>query len=112
MQPEAVADDDVDVSHYSDTDRTPATTAFPAYPSVARRDRIEGQATVCFSIDARGRIRRPSIRSSTHKIFERPALRAIKRSSFEPLPGDEKASPVKSCRTYRFNLEPVTAQNQ
>ena len=110
----ALAQDQEAVKHYSDSshDRVPASTAFPAYPSVARRDRIEGDATVCFHIDARGRIVRPAIRSSSHKIFERPALRAIKRSSFAPLAKGEKASPVKTCRTYRFRLEPTTAHNQ
>ena len=110
----ALAEDEGTVKHYSDSsnERVPASTAFPAYPSVARRDRIEGDATVCFHIDSRGRVVRPAVRSSSHKIFERPALRAIKRSSFAPLPKGEKASPVKTCRTYRFRLEPVTAHNQ
>lgn len=107
-------DDEVDTetSHLTDssTERTPEVTAFPKYPSIARRDRIEGEATVCFKIDPRGRILKPSISSSTHKIFEKPALRAIKESSFEPLaPGDE-LSPEKVCRTYRFRLDPVAAQ--
>ncbi|HZD54141.1 MAG TPA: hypothetical protein VE175_13910, partial [Woeseiaceae bacterium] len=30
--------------------RIPATTTFPKYPAAARRDRIEGEATVCFKI--------------------------------------------------------------
>src|SRR5690606_12248261 len=92
-------------------ERSPAVTAFPKYPSVARRDRIEGEATVCFTIDERGRIRRPSVRSSTHRIFERPAMRAIRSSSFEALAEGEKLSPAKTCRTYRFRLDPVPAGN-
>lgn len=108
----AVAGDTTGIAENPDTasERTPATTAFPSYPSIARRDRIEGEATVCFTIDERGRVVRPRVRSSTHKIFERPALRAIKRSSFVPLAEGEQPSPVKSCRTYRFRLEPLTAQ--
>ncbi len=113
LSPAAMAGDGTGVSNEADVsaDRVPATTAFPSYPSIARRERIEGEATVCFTIDARGRVVRPAIRSSTHKIFERAALRAIKRSSYEPLAEGEEASPVKSCRTYRFRLEPLTAQN-
>ena len=97
--------------HFTDTsnDRSPAVTTFPKYPSIARRDRIEGEATVCFTIDERGRVRRPSVRGSTHKIFEKPAMRAIRSSSFEALAEGEKASPVKTCRTYRFRLDPVSA---
>ena len=109
----AMADDGTSVTHDPDTslDRAPVTTAFPTYPSIARRDRLQGEATVCFTINARGRVVRPAIRSSSHKIFERPALRAIRNSSFEPLAKGEDASPVKTCRTYRFRLEPLTAQS-
>lgn len=112
LPPVAMADDAAEVTHVPDTvsDRAPATTAFPSYPSIAQRERIEGEATVCFTIDERGRVVRPEVRNSTHEIFERPALRAIKRSSFEPLAEGEQPSPVKSCRTYRFRLEPLSAQ--
>jgi TonB family protein len=101
------------VTHFTDssTDRPPAVTAFPKYPSVARRDRIEGEATVCFNIDARGRVVRPSVRTSTHRIFEKPAMAAIRRSSFVPLADGEKPAPEKTCRTYRFRLDPINAQN-
>jgi TonB family protein len=94
----------------SSTERMPEVTAFPKYPLIARRDRIEGEVTVCFRIDSSGRIRDASIVSSTHKIFRKPALRAIKESSFEPLPEGEEWSAEKVCRTYRFRLDPVAAQ--
>lgn len=104
-------DEDAGTKHLTDfsTDRIPAITAFPKYPSIARRDRIEGQAVVCFMIDVDGSIRRPSIQSSTHRIFEKPAMRAIRRSSFEPLAEGETLSGSRTCRTYRFRLDPVTA---
>lgn len=92
----------------SSTDRIPAITAFPKYPSIARRDRIEGEAVVCFMIDVDGSIRRPAVQSSTHKIFEKPAMRAIRRSSFEPLGKGETLSGSRTCRTYRFRLDPIT----
>ena len=105
-----LADDEgATVIHFRDssTDRIPALTAFPTYPSVARRDRIEGEATVCFKIKTNGKISRVSVRSSTHKIFSRPSKRAIKNSTFEPLgPGQIQAS-AKTCRTYRFRLDPI-----
>lgn len=91
----------------SSTDRVPLKTAFPKYPSVARRDRIEGEAIVCFKIKTNGRISRPSLRSSTHRIFNRPTMRAIKRSTFEPLGPSQILAIAKTCRTYRFRLLPV-----
>ena len=89
------------------SDRQPLKTAFPSYPSIARRDRNEGEATVCFDIDARGKIKRASIKSYTHKIFRKPSLRAIRRSSFVPLQPDQVLARNETCRTYRFRLNEV-----
>lgn len=96
-------------SHLMDSshDRTPAITAFPQYPRIARRDRIEGQAVVCFKITLDGRIRSVRTKNYSNRIFRRPALRAIKASSFEPLRPYEVFSTARTCRTYRFRLEPV-----
>lgn len=95
----------------SSTDRTPAKTSFPTYPRIARRDRIEGDATVCFKVDLDGRIRSVRVKDYSHRIFRRPALRAIKDSSFEPLHPHEVLSTSRTCRTYRFRLEPIVVAN-
>jgi TonB family protein len=86
-------------------ERTPVTSDFPEYPEDARRDRLEGEATVCYTVDALGQVVRPKISTSTHRIFEKPALRSIRASTFKPLEAGEVASPLESCRTYRFRLE-------
>ena len=96
----------------SSTDRQPATTAFPKYPSIARRDRIEGEATVCFHIDARGRVKHAQIKDYTHKIFRRPALKAVRQSTFEPLLPGQLLAKAKACRTYRFRLEPLSDEDE
>jgi TonB family protein len=103
-----------EVTHFIDTstDRVPALTSFPKYPRVARRDRIEGEATVCFKIKADGRISRPVVTESTHRIFSKPALRAIKKSSFEPLGPGQVLDTARSCRTYRFRLDPILVDNR
>jgi TonB family protein len=93
------------------TDRIPAQTTFPQYPTIARRDRIEGDATVCFRIKADGRISRPRVTDYSHKIFAKPTLRAIRKSSFEPLAPGQVLRTSKTCRTYRFRLEPILVRN-
>jgi TonB family protein len=95
----------------SSTDRVPAQTTFPQYPSIARRDRIEGDATVCFRIRSDGRISRPKVIDYSHKIFAKPALRAIRKSSFEPLSPGQILQTSKTCRTFRFRLDPIFVQN-
>ena len=95
----------------SSRERTPLVTEFPKYPYVARRDRIQGEATVCFTVNSRGTVVRPGIRNSSHRIFRRPALKAIRRSTFEPLEEGEVSSSLKTCRTYRFKLDPVVADS-
>jgi len=96
----------------SSTDRTPAKTSFPSYPRIARRDRIEGDATVCFKITIDGRIRSIRVKNYSHRIFRRPVLKAIRDSRFEPLQPDEVYSTSRTCRTFRFRLEPIVADNK
>ena len=107
------AQESTTITHFRDsnTDRVPLMTAFPTYPSIARRDRIEGEATVCFKIRSDGRISRVRLKSATHRIFRKPAIRAIKQSTFEPLAPNQVLATAKTCRTYRFRLEPILVEN-
>lgn len=88
-------------------DRVPLKTAVPEYPATARRDRIEGEVEVCFEVDRRGQPRRIAVRRSSHRVFEKPAIRAIRASRYEPLEPGEPATPAKTCRTFTFTLKPA-----
>ncbi len=96
---------------HSDTDRVPMYTVVPDYPPVARRDRIEGEVQVCFEISRAGKPRRIGVRKSTHRLFERPSIRAVKASTYVPLPKDAEVPAIKHCRTFRFALEPVVIES-
>ena len=93
-----------------DAERKPQLTVVPDYPEVARRDRIEGEVQVCFDVTRNGRTRRIAVRKSTHRVFEKPAIRAVRASTYEPLPRDASMSGIKACRTFRFTLEPVVVE--
>ena len=97
------------VTHHIDieNDRVPLHTVVPNYPKIARRDRIEGDVEVCFNVNAAGRPFRIAVRNSTHRVFEKPAMRAVRASSYQALPKGEKPSGIKSCRTFRFRLDPA-----
>ena len=92
----------------SDTDRVPLQTIVPDYPEIARRDRIEGNVQVCFNISRRGYPRRIAVRHSTHRVFEKPAMKAVRKSTWQPLGSDVQMSGIKACRTFRFSLVPVS----
>ena len=98
------------VSHIDDgsRERVPLNTVAPAYPDVARRDRIEGDVQVCFNVDRKGRPYRIAVRNSTNRVFEKPAIRAVRASRYQPLPKDQDVPAIKTCRTFRFRLEPAS----
>lgn len=93
-----------------DTERMPSLTVMPDYPEIARRDRIEGEVQVCFEITRDGHTRRIAVRKSTHRLFEKPAIRAVRASTYVPLSKDAPLSGIKACRTFRFTLEPVVVE--
>ena len=97
------------VKHLEDGshERVPMNTVAPAYPAVARRDRIEGDVQVCFNVDRAGRPYRIAVRSSSNRVFERPAIRAIRASRYQPLSKDQDLPAIKTCRTFRFRLVPA-----
>ena len=94
----------------SDTGRKPLVTVVPDYPAVARRDRIEGEVQVCFEISQSGKPRRIAVRKSTHRLFEKPSMRAVRASTYVPLPDDVEVPAIKHCRTFRFKLEPIVVE--
>lgn len=111
--PTVHADDADKPSWYDEeSDRTPLHTVVPAYPKDARRDRIEGEVQVCYYVDKRGRPYRVAVRNSTHRLFERPALRAVRGSTYVPLAPGEKSSGIKTCRTFRFELQPIAVDSR
>jgi hypothetical protein len=46
------------------------------------------------------------VRKSTHRVFEKPSIRAVRASTYEPLPEGVELPVIKACRTFRFTLQP------
>lgn len=105
-------DDQESPSGAADSDRKPSHTLIPEYPAIARRDRIEGEVQVCFNISRDGKTRRIGVRKSTHRLFEKPAIRAVRASSYAPIPDDMEVPAIKACRTFRFTLEAVVVEKE
>ena len=108
----SVAEDDAVVTHFTDDtgDRMPSQTMVPVYPQRALADRIEGEVQVCFNVDREGRTSRIAVRRSSHRLFEKSAMAAIRGSTYAPLPQGEELSGIKTCRTFRFLLDPVAIE--
>ena len=106
------AEDDSDVMHFTDDtgDRMPLKTMVPVYPERALADRIEGEVQVCYNVDREGRTSRIAVRRSSNRLFEKPAMLAIRGSTYAPLPQGEELSGIKTCRTFRFLLDPVAIE--
>ena len=106
---QAGADDEIEVTYpaFEEGDRQPVQTVVPVYPERARRERLEGEVQVCFNVDRQGNTNRARVRTSTNRIFERPALLAVRASTYKPLPEGTMLSGIKTCRTFRFRLTPV-----
>ena len=104
------AADEPRVTHLEDGgyERIPLNTVAPVYPSEARLERIEGDVQVCFKVDRKGRPYRIAVRTSTNRVFEKPAIRAIRASRYQPLPDSQPVPGIKTCRTFRFRLESTT----
>jgi TonB family protein len=101
----ATGDDGVTHLENDGHERVPLNTVAPAYPEVARRDRVEGDVQVCFNVDREGRPYRIAVRNSSNRVFEKPAIRAIRASRYQPVPNDREVPAIKTCRTFRFRLE-------
>ena len=108
----SAAEDDAVVTHFTDDtgERMPLQTMVPVYPERALADRIEGEVEVCFNVDREGRTSRIAVRRSSHRLFEKPAIVAIRGSTYAPLLPGEELSGIKTCRTFQFLLDPVAIE--
>lgn len=107
------ADEEEEIAHLLDPggDRVPLHTVVPVYPERAIKERLQGDVEVCFQVDREGRTSRIAVRTSSHRLFEKPAIQAARASSYRPLEDHELLSSIKTCRTFRFRLDPVAIED-
>lgn len=105
----ALADDTADVAPFTElgSERKSLHTVVPVYPNSALRDRIEGDVEVCFDVDRDGKTSRIAVRRSSNQVFERAAIRAVRQSTYVKVPAEVVLSGIKTCRTFRFRLDPA-----
>ncbi|MEE2894849.1 MAG: energy transducer TonB [Planctomycetota bacterium] len=88
------AKDATELFNAADLDKKPQAISQPepdaSAPELQRR--MPGRVRVIFIVDEQGRVQNPKVTESTDPIFERPALNAVRRWTFEP--GERKGQPV------------------
>jgi len=78
----------------------------PRYPSRAARRGLEGWVKVEFTVDAQGRVQDPEVLDSEpSRVFDRAALRAIRRWRFKPATESGEAVSRRAVQTITFKLE-------
>lgn len=91
----ASAGQDVDaIFSMSDLDQRPRIIYQPG-PTLTRelREQAPGKVYVLFVVNREGRVENAKVQKSSHPIFEKPALAAVKRWKFEP--GKRKGKAVR-----------------
>jgi periplasmic protein TonB len=76
----------------------------PEYPAEMRREKMDGEVMVEFFVDARGNVVNAKVRSSTHRAFEEPTIRAVMRWKFEPGISNGIAVPFRMAIPVNFRL--------
>lgn len=78
---------------------------YPKYPRRAKLTKKEGSVEVQFQIDANGYVHNPMILKATPEgLFERSALRAIKKWRFKPIKGADPTTLTDATITFNYRL--------
>lgn len=76
------------------------------YPKKAKKKKLEGSVLLEFSVNEKGRVFSISVAESTHKIFEKVAIKALGKVRFFPPSRKGLKAPLKNLRArYVFKLE-------
>ena len=68
----------------ADRDVVPLVRIQPDYPMRARQRELEGWVAIVFTITKIGSVKDPVVHSSSHSVFNEPALRAVRKWKYNP----------------------------
>lgn len=95
-----------DITGLVGLDRTPATRlqVSPIYPYEAKKNGLAGQVVVDFVVDERGDVAQARVVSSSDRVFEEAATRAVMKWKFEPGRRNGGVVPFRMVIPIQFNL--------
>ncbi|MGB7951980.1 MAG: energy transducer TonB, partial [Candidatus Binatia bacterium] len=82
----------------------PIQTVRAAYPPIALRMGKESDVTLRIEVDPEGKVTNAEIIKSGGAGFDEEALKAVKKSHFEPAQKDGRNVPAEFTYIYRFRL--------
>jgi len=90
---------------------TDSACLVPVHPDILRQAGIEGRVRVAFVVDTTGVVEPTSVRvlSSSHRLFERPALAAVSRCRFSPGRAAGRVVRVRMQQAVNFTLPAGTS---
>ena len=89
----------------------PTVRVAPVFPEKALENGLSGSVTVEFTVRKNGTVSRPKVVASSDKVFEKPALKAVKDFKYNPrrkdgVPLDTKGVVTKVAFTHPDHEEP------
>jgi TonB family protein len=98
---------DATIYELNQVDRAPrpVTRTPPSYPASLQRAGISGTVMVEFVVDARGAVQHARALSTSHRLFEAPALAAVRTWSYQPAQKGGQPVAVRLELPIEFKLE-------
>ena len=89
-----------DVKNYQ-----PVSKIAPAYPESALDRKIEGDCTVIYSVNDKGRVENPKAQGDCHPMFVRPSIQAALNFKYQPRLVDGKPTSVLNVKnTFQYRI--------
>lgn len=84
----------------------PIAKEAPAYPQRALDRNIEGECTVSYTVNPKGRVEDPQVLDDCHPLFKTPSLAAAKRFRYQPRIVNGQAVAVRDVKnTFSYRIE-------
>lgn len=100
QQNTSLPEEKFDVSNYKPANKTP-----PQYPEQALDRKLEGDCTIAYTVNAKGRVENPKAQGDCHPLFVRPALQAAKQFQYLPRKVNGQAVAVQNVKnTFQFRI--------
>ncbi|WP_171404987.1 energy transducer TonB [Acinetobacter wuhouensis] len=84
----------------------PVSKIAPAYPESALDRKLEGDCTVVYSVNEKGRVENPKAQGDCHPMFVRPSIQAALAFKYQPRLVDGKPISVSNVKnTFQYRIE-------